>query len=482
MGRCMSPTWWRNVYSHRIQGLRGIASITVVITHLARAFDRELFAPNNGDGAWPRVLQLPFIRVFIQGRIGVAIFSLVTGYVCALKPIRLARASKYEEAVIAVSKSAFRRVPRLILPTTIITVIIWFLCQFGAFEIAKRSESEWMSVTSPTITPFFGDALFDLCNQWIRTWVYGQNFYDPNQWTLHPLLKGSMLVYMMVFATLYCQPKYRMMMCMAMYIYYWVAQECKSSMVWIEELTDIGAAVFGMQFFFGFFMSDLQNLPPSPAPLSLSRYRRIWQLLRAPLFFTFGMYIASYPEMHPDRATWSKHLQYIASWILPEGYDTARFYSAWGLEFIVLAIHYSPRAKDILANQTFLWLGKNSFAVYLLHGTLIRTLLAWAIFGVTMPLDQAHEDGTITPGPNLKAKGPWTKAFWFPVFFVLLYAVSHVWTTRVDPKCAEWSRAIEKYTWKEESKDGLLGQQARVVANKDDEKEASTPIVTINSA
>lgn len=209
------------------QGLRGIASITVVITHLFRAFDPNIFAASPGEHQHPRLLQLPFIRVFIQGRIGVAIFSLVTGYVCALKPIKLARTQKYEDALVSVAKSAFRRVPRLILPTTIITAIIWFMCQFGMFEIARRCDSDWLGYTSPPITPYIGNAVIDLVNQLIRTWVYGQNHYDPNQWTMHPLLKGSMLVYMMIFATLYLQPKYRMMTCMGMYIYYWVGQECE---------------------------------------------------------------------------------------------------------------------------------------------------------------------------------------------------------------------------------------------------------------
>lgn len=173
--------------------------------------------------------QWPFIRVLFQGRIGVTIFSLVTGYVCALGAIRRAKAGNTEGALIAVAKSAFRRIPRLILPTTIATIITWFLCQFGVFQVARRTDSGWLSYTAPEMTPYFGDAVTSLWYNVITTWTHGRNMYDPNQWTLQPLLRGSMLVYVSIFATIYMQPKYRMMTSLAQYIYYYIAGDCKSS-------------------------------------------------------------------------------------------------------------------------------------------------------------------------------------------------------------------------------------------------------------
>jgi Acyltransferase family len=160
----------------------------------------------------------------------VAIFSLVTGYVCSLKPIRQARNGDFEGALNSVARSAFRRIPRLVLPTTLITIITWFLCQLGAFQIAKETNSAWMSYTAPTVTPFFGDALRSLIYQVIETWTWGRNIYDPNQWTLQPLLKGSMLVYITIFATVYMQPKYRMMISMAQWVYYYISNDCRFSL------------------------------------------------------------------------------------------------------------------------------------------------------------------------------------------------------------------------------------------------------------
>merc|ERR1712093_268104 len=107
-----------------VDGLRGFASLLVVFTHICRAFDEELFKPTSAEGAPPRILQYPIIRILFQGRIGVTIFSLVTGYVCALKPLRQCRAGQQEAMFSGLARSAFRRVPRLILPTTMATTLI----------------------------------------------------------------------------------------------------------------------------------------------------------------------------------------------------------------------------------------------------------------------------------------------------------------------------------------------------------------------
>lgn len=189
-----------------------------------RAFDGQLFAPSNGVGEAPRLFQYPFLRVLTQGRIGVSIFALVTGYVCALKPIRQCRAGKPEDALMSVGKSAFRRIPRLILPTTIITVIIWAMCEMGMFEIAKHADSWWTATSSPTRMPIL-DSLIYLVSECISTWTRGSNAFDNNQWTMLPLLKGSFLVYAMIVATVYVKPRYRMMISLGLFVYYYICRD-----------------------------------------------------------------------------------------------------------------------------------------------------------------------------------------------------------------------------------------------------------------
>ena len=160
--------------------------------------------------------------MLIQGRIGVAIFSMVTGYVCALKPIRLSRQGNREAALKSLSKSAIRRVPRFVLPTTVATLLIWLVAQFNAFNVAKHSGSDWTVRTSPPSLPTLWQSLNDLWINIIKTWTENYNSYDPNQWTLMPLLKGSMLVYIFMIVTTCLRPAYRMLAAMTMWWYYYL--------------------------------------------------------------------------------------------------------------------------------------------------------------------------------------------------------------------------------------------------------------------
>lgn len=207
------------------QGFRGLASTTVVLTHLTRAFDLLAFDSTEAEGVRPRFIQWPFVRVFTQGRIGVAIFAMVTGYVCALKPIKLCRQGNQEAAFKSMGKSALRRVPRLILPAAIATILVWFACEMGAFHIAKHCDSWWIRETGPSPASSFGHAIRSVINNVIGTWTYGGNQYDANQWTMLPLLKGSMEVYIFMLATGYIQPRYRMMASMGMWLYYYFAND-----------------------------------------------------------------------------------------------------------------------------------------------------------------------------------------------------------------------------------------------------------------
>lgn len=144
---------------------------------------------------------------------------------CALKPIRQSKMGNIEGALSSVAKSAFRRIPRLFLPTTFATMFIWLIAQFGAFSIAKQTESFWISTTSPDRQPTFGASLKSLFHEITTTWTRNSNHYDPNQWTLQPLLKGSMMIYMLIFGTIYMKQKYRMVCSLLFYLYFFLAGE-----------------------------------------------------------------------------------------------------------------------------------------------------------------------------------------------------------------------------------------------------------------
>ncbi|KAI1377851.1 acyltransferase family-domain-containing protein [Hypoxylon crocopeplum] len=405
-----------------VDGLRGLASTLVVLTHIARAFDGELFLPASHEGVKPRPMQLPFLRILVQGRIGVTIFAFVTGYVCALKPIKLYRQNNQDGAFTSVAKSALRRVPRLVIPCGLATVIIWVMANLGMFLVAKQSDCWWCGKTAPDRQANAYLSVKHLIQNIISTWTRGQNAYDGNQWTLLPLLKGSMEVYTFIVATAYIQPQFRMVLSLMMFAYFWMASE----------------AAFGMQFFWGVFLCDLQNHPP--ATEWLTRRAKMSRVLAA-IFLVLGLYVASYPEGHPEWAAWSHYQFKVLKKIIPKDADFPRFASGIGLELFTLGLHFSPGLRDFLSSKYLLWFGKQSFAVYLLHGPLLRSVLCWMVYGIHVPPSITNDKGETIQGTLMFPSG-WRLMISLPFWIPLNYGVAMLWTGYVDPWCATLTEKI----------------------------------------
>lgn len=211
------------------KGLRGFASFLVVTAHISRSLAPYLLSPAMSATMPPVLLQLPFLRCLVMGRASVAIFAILSGYVNALKPIKQLRAGNIDVALSGIAKSAFRRTGRFVIPAVIATTLSWLVCQFGAYRLAKTVDSAWIRDTSPVPSPSFAAAVSDLFYNLITTWTDGGNEYDRIQWTLTYLLRGSMLVYLTMFATAYVQPRYRVLVYCVMYMFYWKSGDGKIS-------------------------------------------------------------------------------------------------------------------------------------------------------------------------------------------------------------------------------------------------------------
>lgn len=176
------------------------------------------------------MLQLPFLRIISShGRCVVALFFILTGFVNALKPIQQARDNDKTGALSTLARSAFNRTGRLVLPATIITVITWFVCQLGFFELALSSDSHWMRATGGQKSRTWPIAVVDLFKEIIDTWFFMNDKYDQPQWTLSPLLKGSMWVYSTLFITVFTKPAFRIFVEIGLYICSYCDRDCESS-------------------------------------------------------------------------------------------------------------------------------------------------------------------------------------------------------------------------------------------------------------
>jgi len=113
----------------------------------------------------PFPFALPFFRLLLHGGfMAVAIFFIMSGYVCSIKPLKLSRDGKSDAARMNIASSAFRRVIRLAIPAGLATTISWFLCQLGAFDLAHSTLPEWgwLHFQSPWASPDWFTAVQDL--------------------------------------------------------------------------------------------------------------------------------------------------------------------------------------------------------------------------------------------------------------------------------------------------------------------------------
>lgn len=148
-------------------------------------------------------------------------FAFLTGYVCAIKPLRQAKSGDKSAALTTLAKSAFRRPPRLILPSTIAIMFAWVFAQLGGFEVAIRCDSEWLRNSSVKNVNGLSSEIPRLFRELHKNWVENHNTYDDHQWALNPLLLGAFTVYLTLAATIYMKNKWRTIVLASLTLWYW---------------------------------------------------------------------------------------------------------------------------------------------------------------------------------------------------------------------------------------------------------------------
>lgn len=210
-----------------LDGLRGVASLMVVIHHSSVLWYPELSA---GWGSSPdnyHFVQLPIIRIFYAaGSAMVAIFFIVSGFSLSYKSLGLIRAGRFPGLLDSLSSSVFRRQLRLLLPpaaTTFVSMIATYVGWYGAGPGSReppRYESFWQNLVSWTRSVVeLGDPF--------RPNVYPGGYnptYDTNLWTIPVELHGSMVIFITVLgiSKLHGRARLGLLVSIVLYLLYYV--------------------------------------------------------------------------------------------------------------------------------------------------------------------------------------------------------------------------------------------------------------------
>ncbi|KAL8809174.1 MAG: hypothetical protein Q9200_003649 [Gallowayella weberi] len=424
----LNPILNENGYKRALQdtswadGLRGIAAVFVMFSHMTMAFARWIVIPCHGKNGAAYLMQRPIFRLVAQGAAWVAVFFILSGFVNSLKAVKLARAGQTEPALSNLAISSFRRSFRLVLPATAATVLSWFITQFGAYDTAKKSDAYWLYTTSPNPSSSWGTAIEDLVHAIRTTWTYNpENPYDQPQWALLYLLQGSMFVFTALLVTINLTPRWRVITISLLYFWSWN---------WGIKLGD---PMVGVNVFTGIILAELNH---SEYPQRFSKLSPIF----APPLVVCGLVLMSFPSQFQDWAPWSDFLQRMFFKIAPRNAEMSRFWPTIGAQTLTFTVVMSPHLRRALSHRWLLWLGKISFPLYLLHGSFMRSILAWMLFS-RQRLTEIEEEGhryTRYPLP-----GKLTFLVVMPIFMVILFTATHFWAIKVEPHFGTMTKTAE---------------------------------------
>ena len=414
--------------TRQIKGLRGVASVFVVTSHLVRGYAIWLLRPAVEENGYIPWYEWPFIRAYAEGWPWVAVFLILTGFVNTIQPVQKARTGNTDSSLSGLASSAFRRTLRLVLPCTIATFFSWIIAQCGGYNIARMVDSEWMrSSGSAERSQSVLTAITDLLRAIYRTWAWADNDYDRNQWSMTWFLRGTMLLYVTLLATVRVRPRYRMLIFLALFLYSWKNRDTLG-----------GIPIFG-----GGLLCEL-SMEPIVSKFSTSR-----STVRRALPFSMalvGWYLMSYSGDHTEWAGWSKTLLQIGVNVFPAGAEIASYVHLTGVLVLVTTIVLSSTLQQILSHPVCLWLGIHSFPIYLVHGPLLRSFLNWMLYAFTDPEwieEKDEDDAVVRIYPKLSIPPLWKFFFAIPIFFVALFVSARLWIIYIEPLCAQFTKWVE---------------------------------------
>jgi peptidoglycan/LPS O-acetylase OafA/YrhL len=207
-------------------------------------------------------------------------------------------------------------------------------------------------------------------------------------------------------------------------------------------LTQAGLAIGalkGLNIVMGMFVAELHNHYKDSAT----------SVLLAPvpaLMIIVGMFLAGFPQDNPTNARWSHVMHNLMSSITADQSDVRRYWDHLGASTVLLGIFFSKNARKLLCSPVFNFLGRVSFPVYLMHNTMIKSLLTWMVYLPSAMNPPKNEKGELQ---DLQRGTTMHVFIAIGVFYYILYRCAALWVKHIDPICADLVNAATKWAYAE---------------------------------
>ncbi|KAH7045332.1 acyltransferase family-domain-containing protein [Macrophomina phaseolina] len=482
-----------------LDGVRGFACFFVFNFHFLFMYTLTSVRgygvdPTGSSNRW--VHQLPFIKLLYGGRSMVCVFFVLSGYVLSRKPLMTVRSQSYDSMLQSLSSSIFRRGIRLFLPTIISTFIVMLTIRAGLFVRATEIAQDGVTMAFVEHHPVrFGTWQEQAWDYWnfvshyidFTNWGEWYNLYDPHVWTIPLEYRASMVLFVALVCFARARTGWRLflMACFMIFCGRWGRFEIVLFLAgaFLAEL-DLITNTWGTPPHRSSSSSSNNNSssnittslplpitatpprtppPRSPCTPPPSTSEKVFcprsptcHAARAALhyaLFTLGLYLLSFPDEYGDFTPGYAYL----SLHIPAAYRANcayRFWQSVGAVSALYAINNSPALRRPFLTPLAQYLGRISYAFYLVHGPVVhslgfvtmRTLFAWG------GRYKVEEGQVLLPGMTPKVveagtMGDHAFAAWLFVGWAFLLAVS-VWLADVfwrlvDVPCVKLARWLE---------------------------------------
>ncbi|CZR56268.1 uncharacterized protein PAC_06156 [Phialocephala subalpina] len=385
-----------------LDGLRGYACYAVFFSHYTTAYCNEVWHPYGEGGNHHFVqtyyiFQLPIIRLLFNGQAAVTIFFVLSGYVLSYKPLKLMHSRDFEKLQGSLQSAIFRRWFRLFLPVLALWIINIFLVEFGAFSWFDAFHAENENMPPGIVETYLaaGDSFwgtvynayrdfFDFARgtlfSWTKMGILPQ--VDGHTWTLHVEFRSSCILFLFLNGCSKMRANLRLafFILSSAFCLFWdewaIATFLAGSSIADMDLRMRRRQQANAQLSPEEETFDSLPLVPFSRTISLSRLRSLFSFLgrrdqlRWSILFLISLLILSYPAVGADKVFFYRTL----SWYHPFTAWDLFFWESVGAILVVFIIGRLHAVRRVLEWPVSQYMGKTSFALYLCHGTMIKTL------------------------------------------------------------------------------------------------------------